>query len=145
MTIRAPSSGPPIPPTTRSPSTCIDISYNSIREQVVEFKNLIVKYVPTAGMLADPFTKNLLPGAFKDLFGKIFGLNKPLSPASPAHPSRGGDSQNKRKQKKLGQTIDKLTRSLVKAHIVGIGALGLASTGHQYPTEPGDPGAGVSE
>ena len=38
------------------------------------------------------------------------------------------DSQNKRKQKKLGQTIDKLTRSLVKAHIVGIGALGLAST-----------------
>ena len=41
-------------------------------------------------MPADPFTKNLLPGAFKDLFGKIFGLNKPLSPASPAHPSRGG-------------------------------------------------------
>ena len=83
-------------------------------------------------MLADPFTKNLLPGAFKNLFGKIFGLNKPLSPASPAHPSRGGpgDSQNKRKQKKLGQTIDKLTRSPIKTHIVGIGALGLASTRH---------------
>ena len=41
------------------------------------------------------------------------------------------DSQNKRKQKKLGQTIDKLTRSPIKTHIVGIGALGLASTGHQ--------------
>ena len=63
-------------------------------------------------MLADPFMKNLLPGTFKDLFGKIFGLNKPLHHASPAHPSRGGgggDSQNKRKQKKIGQTILKLT------------------------------------
>ena len=77
-------------PANHKKSKHIDISYNSIREQVVEFKNLIVKYVPTVGMLADPFTKNLLPGAFKDLFGKIFGLNKPLSPASPAHPSRGG-------------------------------------------------------
>ena len=56
----------------------IDISYNSIREQVVEFKNLAVKYVPTIDMLADPFTKNLLPGAFKNLFGRIFGLGKPL-------------------------------------------------------------------
>jgi len=77
-------------PANHKKSKHIDISYNSIREQVVEFKNLIVKYVPTVDMLADPFTKNLLPGSFKDLFGKIFGLNKPLSPASPAHPSRGG-------------------------------------------------------
>ena len=56
------------------------------------------------------------------------------SPASLLATTSVSDSQNKRKQKKLGQTIDKLTRSLVKIHIVGIGALGLASTGHQIIT-----------
>ena len=38
--------------------------------------------VSTVDMLADLFTKNLLPSAFKDLFSKIFSLNKLLSPAS---------------------------------------------------------------
>ena len=76
-------------PANHKKSKYIDISHNSIREQVVEFKNLIVKYVPTVDMLADPFTKNLLPGSFKDLFRKIFGLNKPLHHAPPAHPIRG--------------------------------------------------------
>ena len=67
-----------VDPAQHKKTTHIDISYNSIREQVVEFKNLAVKYVPTIDMLADPFTKNLLPSAFKNLFGRIFGLGKPL-------------------------------------------------------------------
>ena len=75
----------------------------------MEFKNTIVKYVLAVDMLADPFMKNLLPGTFKDLFNKIFSLNKRIPQASPAHPSRGrgggggGYSDKKKKKKEEGK------------------------------------------
>jgi hypothetical protein len=77
-------------PAAHKKSKHIDISYNSIREQVVEFKNLVVKYVPTIDMLADPFTKNLLPGAFKRLVRQDIRLEYAVEHYFTGSPKQGG-------------------------------------------------------
>ena len=54
----------------------INIAYHSIREQVAEFKNLIVKFVASAANFGDALTKALLLPTFRALFKGIDGSDK---------------------------------------------------------------------
>ena len=57
--------------------TChIDIAYHSIREQVAEVTNLIVKFVSSAANFGDAFTKPLPLRTFRSLFRGIYGSDK---------------------------------------------------------------------
>ena len=51
----------------------IDTAYHSIREQVAEFKNLIVKFVVSAANIGDAFTKPLPMPQFKKLLKNSYG------------------------------------------------------------------------
>ena len=54
----------------------IDIAYHSIREQVAEFKNLVVKFVASAANFGDAMTKALPLPTFHSLFKGIYGSDK---------------------------------------------------------------------
>ena len=54
----------------------IDIAYHSIREQVSEFKNLVVKFVASAANFSDAMTKPLPLPTFRSLFKGIYGSDQ---------------------------------------------------------------------